>query len=79
MTAYSKEKLKTILMQNFGGKHCVLLTMWKLWLINTSNGFLAGKVKMTILRGFLYMKQRQDAEIEWRQFAGAQLNLLMMS
>ena len=27
MTAYSKEKLKTILTQNFGGKLCVLLTM----------------------------------------------------
>ena len=37
-------------------------------------------VKMKILSGFLYMKQsRQDAEIEWRQFAGAQLNLLVMS
>ena len=44
MTAYSKEKLKTILMQNFGGKHRVLLTMWKLWLINPSNVFL-GEVK----------------------------------
>ena len=28
MTAYSNEKLKKILMQNFGGKHGVLLTMW---------------------------------------------------
>ena len=27
MTAYSKEKLKIILMQNFGGKQGVLLTM----------------------------------------------------
>ena len=31
MTAYSQEKLKTILMQNFRGKHVntVLWTMWK--------------------------------------------------
>ena len=63
MTAYSKEKLKTILMQNFGGKHGILLTMWKLWWINPWNNFL-GKVKMRILSGSLYMmKQRQDAEI----------------
>ena len=62
MTAYSKEKLKIILMQNFGGKQGVLLTMWKLWWINPWNNFL-GKVKMRILSGSLHMKQRQDAEI----------------
>ena len=40
-------------------------------------------VRMKILSGFLYMKQRQDiwkgAEIKWRQSAGGQLNLLVMS
>ena len=38
---------------------------------------------MKILSGFLYTKQRQDiwqgAEIKWRQSAGGQLILLVMS
>ena len=36
-------------------------------------------VKIKILSGFLYMKQRQDVEIKWRQSAGVHLNLLVMS
>ena len=31
-------------------------------------------VKMKILSSFLYMKQKQDVEIKWKQSAGAQLN-----
>ena len=29
---------------------------------------------MKILSGFLYMKERQDVKIKWRQSEGAQLN-----
>ena len=59
-------------MQNFGGKPRCIMDDLNIMVNKSSES-----IKMKNWSGFLYMKQKQDAEIKWRQFA--QLILSVMS
>ena len=63
-------------MQNFGGKPRCIMDDLNIMVNKSSEWCFRESMKMKNWSGFLYMKQRHDAEIKWRQFAGAQLNFV---